>query len=159
MGIVACLSARAVFAARGRCGSLRGNRSLSVLRMDSSRNPACQEPVGPVLSEGPASAPWGRGHQRGQRLCSAADGKIRLGPSVWHNSGAWMLDLGISCSPAPWDVLRCPEENTDWAQGPAAAPEVAPVPHPDACFPQVSAFPRGWTPSAAGAAGISSCQQ
>lgn len=70
-----------------------------------------------------------------------------------------MLDLGISCSPAPWDVLRCPEENTDWAQGPAAAPEFAPIPHPDACFPQVSAFPRGRTPSAAGAAGISPCQQ
>lgn len=69
LGIVACLSARAVFAARGRCGSLRGNRSPSVLRVDSSRNPACQEPVGPVLSEGPAGAPWGRGYQCGQRPC------------------------------------------------------------------------------------------
>lgn len=54
--------------------------------------------------------PRGCVHQHGQYLCSAAARKILLcGPSSWHSSGFLMLDLGISCSCAAWDVLRCPQ--------------------------------------------------
>ncbi|XP_039938013.1 uncharacterized protein LOC120761150 isoform X1 [Hirundo rustica] len=117
-------------------------------RMDSSRDPGFQDgfkqgsrapgSVGarewPVLpgavatSTASVSAPQG--------------GRIQPAPRVWQG-----LDAGFGISGwvwgSPWDVLGRPEDSKDCARGRAAATEVAPVPHPDLCFPAGFGVPGG----------------